>query len=79
MCEHDDTISLRVPMPASHSYTGKFRWAIKPVDRCIAPIVQALNAAGIHTTNACCGHGKGLGSIVLHDGRELSIKEFGRK
>lgn len=60
MCEHDDTVPLVVLIPADHSHTGEFRWASKPVDRCIAPIVQALNAAGIYTVNACCGHGKGL-------------------
>lgn len=43
------------------------------VDRCIAPIVQALNDAGIATVASCCGHGRANGSIVLADGRELII------
>lgn len=73
MCNHNDTIRLHVPIPADHSHTGEFRWGYKPVDRCIAPIVQALNAAGIMTVNACCGHGDGPGAIALHDGRELTI------
>ena len=66
---------LNVPIPAHLSHTGIFRWDAKPVDACIAPIVQALNDAGIYTANSCCGHGKSDGSIVLHDGRELIIRD----
>lgn len=66
-------MKLRVPMPARLSCTGQFRWATKGVDRCIAPIVAALNAGGILTANCCCGHGRRRGSIVLHDGRTLII------
>ncbi len=72
MCEPGDTVLVRVPIPASHSHTGAARWATKPVDRCIARFVRALNAAGILTVRACCGHG-GPGVIALHDGRELVI------
>lgn len=53
---------------------------MKPVDRCIAPIVEALNAAaardrlpGMRTACSCCGHGKSPGTINLHDGRWLVI------
>lgn len=46
------------------------KWGI---DSCIAPIVKALNDAGIETIASCCSHGKGLGSIALKDGRELLI------
>ena len=46
------------------------------VDSCIAPIVQALNDAGIQTAASCCGHGKFDGSIILEDGRELVIRHF---
>jgi hypothetical protein len=42
-------------------------------DPCIAPIVAALNAAGIATVASCCGHGEQLGNIALADGRELII------
>lgn len=55
-------------MPAELSYTGKLRWKLTEVDACIAPIIQALNNAGIYTANSCCGHGKNNGSIILHDG-----------
>jgi hypothetical protein len=74
MCNHGNEILLSVPVPADLSYTGEPRWAIKGVDRCIAPIVHALNIAGIYTAGCCCGHGKADGSIVLQDGRTLVIR-----
>jgi hypothetical protein len=64
---------LRVPVPAELSHTGEFHWAEKGIDACIAPLVQALNDAGLYTANCCCGHGKGPGIIALHDGRALII------
>ena len=74
MCKWGSDIVLWVPIPAELSYTGEFRWDYKGVDSCIAPIVQALNDAGIYTASCCCGHGKADGSILLHDGREIIIK-----
>jgi hypothetical protein len=73
MCEWGNEEKLLVPMPAELSHTGQFRWAIKGVDACIAPLVQALNEAGVYTANCCCGHGKAPGWIALHDGRHLLI------
>jgi len=73
MCEWGDTVILNVPIPAICSHTGKFRWADKPVDRCIANIVKALNDAGIYTGGSCCGHKKTDGCISLHDGTVLTI------
>ena len=43
------------------------------VDSCIAPIIEALNNAGIRTLASCCGHRNIPGSVVLEDGRELVI------
>ncbi len=74
MCDHGDTVHLLVPITAADSHTGRERWANKPVDSCIAPIVEALNSAGIHTAASCCGHGIRLGVIALHDGRELVVQ-----
>lgn len=42
-------------------------------DPCIAPIVKALNDAGICTVASCCGHKRRPGVIALADGRELFI------
>lgn len=47
--------------------------SVANIDSCIAPLVQALNDAGIKTVASCCGHGKGLSNIVLGDRRELFI------
>lgn len=68
MCKHGDTVVVGVPALDS------LLWKVKPLDRCIAPIVQALNNAGVLTANSCCGHGNGPGGIILHDGRELIIQ-----
>ncbi len=73
MCEWGDTVILSVPISADASHTGKFRWALKPIDRCIAPYVKALNDAGLHTGGSCCGHGKENGMIGLHDGTRFII------
>lgn len=69
---------LMVPMPSELSHTGQFRWAQKPVDGCIASIVEGLNKTGIYTANCCCGHGVEDGSIILHDGRTLKIQKSGQ-
>lgn len=76
MCKHGDTVQLLVPTPPHLSPTGEILWDMQPVDRCIAPIVEALNAAGIHTWSSCCEHdwgGSDGGQITLHDGRTLGI------
>lgn len=74
MCRHGDDVLVRVNIPAELSHTGAARWDVKAIDCCVAPIVEALNAHGILTTASCCGHGKGPGSIILQDGRELMIR-----
>ena len=43
------------------------------VDRCIAPLVQAFNLAGLPTVGSCCGHGNINASIALADGRFVEI------
>ena len=55
----------QVPMPIS----GRRQ----DIDRCIADIVAALNAANITTVASCCGHKEVHGVVSLSDGRELSI------
>ena len=77
MCEWGSEVMLRVPIAAEDSHTGTLRWAEKGVDACIAPIVKALNDAGILTASSCCGHGKAEGSILLHDGRRITISGRG--
>ncbi len=64
---------MRVKIAAELSHTGEERWADKAIDSCIAPIVRALQDAGIDMKGSCCGHGKGAGEILLADGRVLTI------
>jgi hypothetical protein len=74
MCKFGDDVILLVPIPKELSYTSSFRWDWKGIDKCIAPIIKALNDSGIYTSSSCCGHGKDDGIITLHDGRTLIIK-----
>ncbi len=60
------TYDCVVPMP--------IRGRRQDIDLCIADIVAALNAANIITECSCCGHGQIDGSIILEDGREITIK-----
>jgi len=43
------------------------------IDKCIAPIVEALEYNGVRMRASCCGHGEGDGSILLLDRTELII------
>lgn len=73
MCKWGTTTTLRLKTMASLSHTGEDYWRDWEIDSCIAPIVKALQDAGIDMLGSCCGHGNGNGSIVLADGRELRI------
>ncbi len=74
MCRKEiDQASVRVYIPADRSHTGEGRWRMMEMDACIAPMVDALNAAGILTAASCCGHGEKPGAIALQDGREIEV------
>lgn len=73
MCQWGDTVDLLVPIPAELSHTGKARWDVKSVDRCLAPLIKALNDRGLYTSGCCCGHSKGPGDIRFHDGQVLHL------
>lgn len=47
------------------------------VDACIAPLLQALNDAGIQTIDSCCGHGKREASIFFAPINRLSLRAQG--
>lgn len=69
-----DGILVKVKIPADLSSHGESYLGYKWIDSCIAPIVKALQEAGIDMRASCCGHGKGDGKIILQDGRILIIK-----
>lgn len=72
MCKHGTLKKVET----RKSINGKILVETRSVDSCIAPLIQALNAVGIETVASCCGHGNRPGSIVLWDGRELTITTF---
>jgi hypothetical protein len=70
VCEHGNSIEVGVFIPAPElSHSGKPHWAVKKIDACIAPLVKALQSAGICSL---------VGDITLQDGRVLLIvnKDF---
>jgi hypothetical protein len=71
MCEHGQERRCWVLVAAADSHDGRSRWAVKAVDACLADKVNALNAIGLLTRSCCCGHGKGGGEILLHNGTRL--------
>lgn len=66
-------VSVRVRIPADLSCSGRARWKKVGIDACIAPIVGALQLAGINMRGSCCGHGERSGEIILEDGRTLFV------
>jgi len=63
-----------IEMPDMLAHQGKRVYrTVAYIDACLAPIVKALNDCGAPTVACCCGHGRGLGNIMLDDGREIFI------
>ena len=73
MCAWGTHAAIDVLIPADLSATGHPRRRAVNVDACIAPIVAALDRAGIAMRGSCCGHGKADGEIELADGRRLVV------
>ena len=63
-------------LPAKVLTPGCDGTEIVMVDACLRQLVEAINAGGFRTIGCCCGHGKGKGSILLADGRELVIRGY---
>lgn len=73
MCRWGDSVNVDVTVPAHLSHTGAARRKVVSIDRCIAPIVEALNRGGCATEASCCGHGQLPGTIILRDDTWLMI------
>jgi len=73
MCDHGEEVLVRVKIPADLACDGVEKWKECGIDACIAPLVQALQTAGIDMRGSCCGHGTQPGSIQLADGSGLLI------
>jgi hypothetical protein len=65
-CTKCGTYNCSIPMPLN----GR----VHDIDYCVAGLVAALNAGGIATSISCCGHGELPGTIVLSDGRLMTIR-----
>lgn len=64
MCKHGDMIEITL--------NNK----IVKVDHCLAKIITTLNAGGMPTVHACCGHGEEDGYILGKDYIIVIPKEF---
>ena len=73
MCDDRCSVKVRVKIPADLSSTGRTKWKRTYIDRCIAPLVEALQRGGIDMRGCCCGHGKADGWIELADGRVMVL------
>lgn len=63
-CEHGDTVKV---------WVNANGWRQVEVDRCIAPIISALNSNGIPTYTSCCGHGAGTNGFIRLKDRILIV------
>jgi len=73
MCNYGTTKDVRVHIPSNLSHTGEARWDTKPVDACIADLVDDLNKAGVITLSSCCGHGKSEAEVSLLNDSEKTL------
>lgn len=69
-CHKVEEVWVEVPARLSHCNRDIIRPML--IDKCLAPIIIALNREGIKTDSSCCGHGN-IGEINLRDGRILLI------
>jgi hypothetical protein len=73
MCKWGDTVPVLVTISADLACNGQAHWKLAQIDRCIAPLVDALQRGGVDMRGSCCGHGRAEGDIELQDGRLLRI------
>lgn len=70
MCDWGTNVIIRLAYPMHIS--GRTEVA---VDACLAPLIQALNDHGVHTTGCCCGHGRSEGSVLFEqDGEQRTLR-----
>ena len=74
MCKWGESTEVNVKIPADLACSGRTYMKKMKIDKCIAPIVKALQEGGVDMRGSCCGHGKRDGEIELQDGRFLKIK-----
>ena len=65
MCKWGESLELTVIVPAHLSYTGKKRSKVVTIDKCIHPIVRALNHGGVPLSLHAVATERGLGALSL--------------
>lgn len=73
MCLPGETKEILVKIPRDLNCWALTCWKYAKIDKCIAPIVEALQNGGIDMRGSCCGHGRAPGHIELQDGRIIQI------
>lgn len=73
VCPCSETVDVECEIPAGLSHTGARRKKVCAIDRCLAPLILALQAAGIGTEGCCCGHGKYDGTVCFENGIRLIV------
>ncbi|MBA7670179.1 hypothetical protein ES703_78323 [subsurface metagenome] len=76
MCKPGEEAYILVNVPEDLSTDGTSKVKYVLIDKCIAPLVEALQRGGIDMRGSCCGHGQGAGTIHLQDGRVLVIMDY---
>ena len=73
MCQSGDYELVEVTIPADLSCTGESYRKKMQIDKCLAPLIRAMDRRGIATRGCCCGHGERPGSIMMGDGTEIAL------
>lgn len=77
MCKYKNhapqTKDVYLRIPADLSSNGERVFKMIKIDKCIASIIEALQAQDVDMRGSCCGHESEMGEIALQDGRILII------
>jgi len=73
MCKWGTLTVVRVKIASHLSHSGNPEWKDVGIDACIAPLVAALQSAGVDMLASCCGHGRENGRIDLCDGSVIVV------
>jgi len=76
MCKEGNFTLVSVPSINMQDPDRLTTWSEQPIDDCLVPFVEALNAKGIYTQQCCCGHGRHKGTIQLYDGRLMFLDNW---
>jgi len=76
MCKWGTDTLVNVKILADQSCSGEEYWKEMKIDSCIAPLVDALQRAGVDMRGSCCGHGKARGRIDLADGQIIWLPQL---